>query len=179
MVTRPLIRTLDARKAAQREQSVEGVLQPQQLKRFSPLLANDSGAIIAELGFFLDEERRCRVRVEARATVNVVCQRCLEDLELELRVDNTLAVVVDDEQAKLLPRTIDPVVTESPDEMQLWDVVEEELILALPTFSYHDTQQCNETLAAYRTPDSEPVGEKRQNPFDVLAQFRPDDETRS
>jgi uncharacterized protein len=180
MVTRPLIRTLDARKAAQRQQSVEGSLQPGQLERFSPLLANDTGTITAELGFFLDEERRCRVRVQARATVNVVCQRCLNDLAVDLHVDNTPAVVVSDEQARQLPRSIEPLVTESPDELSLWDVVEEELILALPAFSYHDTEQCNQTLAAYRSPTaSEPVEEERPNPFDVLAQLRPDDETRS
>ena len=157
MVTRPLIRTLDARKAAQREQSVEGVLEPRQLKRFSTLLAQENGTIAAELGFYFDEERRCRVRVQTRATVTVVCQRCLQELDVDLRVDNTLAVVASDEQARLLPRSIDPLVAESTDEVPLWDVVEEELMLALPAFSYHDNEQCNP----------------------MLAQLRPDDETRS
>ena len=31
--------------------------------------------------------------------------------------------------------------------MQLWDVVEDELILALPSFSYHDTGECQQILA--------------------------------
>ena len=59
-----------------------------------------------------------------------------------LACENTLAVVWTDDQAAHLPRHLEPLVVED-EACSLWDVVEDELILALPSFSYHETEECN------------------------------------
>ncbi len=173
MLTEPLPRTLDVRKAAVRGVSVSGVLEPQRLQRLLELLATGEGRIEAELAFFRDEENRYLVRVSTRAEVSLICQRCLEGMTSRLASDNTLAIVWTDEQAARLPRHLDPLLV-GEEECDLWELVEEELILALPAFSYHEQAQCGEQLAIYTDdgPDAT-TGAGRSNPFEVLAQLKP------
>ncbi len=105
--------------------------------------------------------------------VTVTCQRCLEPMPQHLSSENTLAVVWTDEQAAHLPRHLDPLILED-EPCRLWDLVEDELILALPAFSYHDTEACNDSMSGYTDPSpKEAAGEEKPNPFEVLAQLKP------
>ena len=58
----------------------------------------------------------------------------------------------------------------------MWELVEEELILALSPFNYHEAKDCNEILSglAESAIEEEEVSQ-RPNPFDVLAQLKLDD----
>lgn len=173
MFTEPLPTTLDVRKAAVRGLGVTGILRPLDLQRFRPLLADDAGEIRAELKFCRDEENRYLVQVSVEADVAVSCQRCLEPMSLHLASDNTLAVVLTDEQAGQLPRHLDPLLLEEQSG-NLWDVVEDELILAMPPFSYHDTEVCKKRIADFSDPlPEEGDAEDKPNPFNVLAQLKP------
>jgi len=141
--------------------------------RFQPLLAADEGTIEAQLSFSRDEENRYVIHVAVEADVSVTCQRCLEPMPAHLTSDNTLAVVWTDEQAAHLPRHLDPLIV-AQDACNLWELVEDELILAMPPFSYHDTQECKERIAGFS--DAAPEGsaaEDKPNPFNVLAQLKP------
>jgi uncharacterized protein len=171
MLTDPLPNTLDVRKAAARGVSVKGVLKPPDLQHFRSLLAADEGQIRVEFDFTRDEENRHLIHLVVDAEVEVTCQRCLEQMPRQLMCENTLAVVWTDEQAGNLPRQLDPLVVEEQS-CQLWDVVEEELILALPQFSYHETEACKKRLEDFNTPLDEKVAEEKPNPFNVLAQLK-------
>ncbi len=84
-----------------------------------------------------------------------------------------LAIVWSDDQARQLPRDLDPLIVDTQ-EVALREIVEEELMLALPPFSYHKAEECGEILAEYRGPtaaEEVPAAEK-PNPFDVLAQLK-------
>ncbi len=179
MLSEPLPSTLDVRKATARGVSIRGTLKPLDLQRFRELLASDDGVIQAQLSFTRDEENRHIIDLAVTAEVIVTCQRCLEPLPVPLACDNTLAVVWTDEQAATLPRHLDPLVVEG-DACSLWDVVEDELILALPPFSYHSTEECQQILARFnagQTPEVEPVPGDKPNPFNVLAQLKPGSKT--
>ena len=173
MLTEPLPTTLDVRKAAARGASVSGQLSPSELQRFRPLLASDEGSIEVEFSFARDEENRYLVQLAVTANVVVTCQRCLEAMPESLVSNNTLAVVWTDEQAAQLPRHIDPIIVEDQ-ACNLWELVEEELILALPAYSYHDTEGCKKIIADFSDPEIvDDAGEERPNPFNVLAQLKP------
>ncbi|MEM6580099.1 MAG: YceD family protein [Pseudomonadota bacterium] len=166
---------LDVRKAASRGATVSGTLRPTDLQRFRPLLADDKGVIESQLSFFRDDENRYLIHLVSRAQVNVICQRCLEPMSMTVNCDNTLAVLWTDEEARHLPRHLDPLIAENEDYC-LWDMVEEELILALPPFNYHDTDQCNEFLVKMNADQgtTEAVMSRNEpNPFDVLAKLKP------
>ena len=173
MLTEPLPTTLDLRKAAARGVSISGTVKPLDLQRFRPLLAGDEGVIEAVLSCSRDEENRYLVHVALEGDVTVTCQRCLEPMRQHLSSENTLAVVWTDEQAAHLPRHLDPLILED-EPCRLWDLVEDELILALPAFSYHDTEACNDSMSGYTDPaPKEAAGEEKPNPFEVLAQLKP------
>ena len=54
----------------------------------------------------------------------------------------------------------------------LWTLVEDEMILAIPIVSYHDTDACKQLLDAYRQPPA--TAEKEgDNPFKALEQLKP------
>jgi DUF177 domain-containing protein len=173
MLTEPLPTTLDIRKAAARGVSISGALKPLDLQRFRAMLAADDGVIQATLACSRDEEGRYLVEVVCDASVWVACQRCLEPLEIRLQTSNTLAVVWNDEQARHLPKHLDPLVL-TEEACMLWELVEDELMLGLPPYNYHEQANCNEVLVGLAA--SEPEQEQREdkpNPFDVLAQLKP------
>jgi uncharacterized protein len=173
MSIEPLPSELDARKAAARGALVSGTLRPADMLQFRALLAGGEGTVRAELDFSRDEEGRSLVRVVIDAEVEVICQRCLQPMEQRVQSDSTLAIVWTDEQARQLPRNLEPLVVAAQD-VDLWRIVEEELMLALPAFSYHEAEACKEILADYAGPAPEeevPTGNK-PNPFDVLAQLK-------
>ncbi len=63
--------------------------------------------------------------------------------------------------------------------MDLWQLVEEELLLALPSFNYHGDEQCGAKVGlAVAADDVEAVGadteRDRSNPFEVLAALKGD-----
>lgn len=171
MLTEPLPSTLDVRKAAARGARVSGVLKPLDLQRFRSLLASDEGRIEVVLDFAKDEEDRYLVHVVVDAQVQVTCQRCLEEMAQQVACDNTLALVLSDAQAAALPRHLDPLLLEDQ-QCALWSLVEDELILAMKPFSYHDSQACRNSIAAFNTPSPKEPEEERPNPFDVLARLK-------
>ncbi|PLW68919.1 YceD family protein [Pseudohalioglobus lutimaris] len=174
MLTEPLPNTLDVRKAAARGANVSGTLGAVKLPRFQALLADESGAIDAYLAFSRDEEDRAVIALKFEADVSVECQRCLQSMPLHLAGENTLAIVWTDEQARHLPRHLEPLIV-TGEGYNLWELVEEELMLALPAFSYHDTEDCLQILSEYAEPAPEQEkGDKKPNPFDVLAQLKQD-----
>jgi len=173
MLTEPLPSTLDIRKAAARGVSVSGAVNPADLHRFCELLQGENGNITAELVLSKDAEGRSIVHVAVIADVEVTCQRCLSAMPVHLETDNTLAAVWTDEQANHLPRHLDALMV-AEEASNVWELVEDELILGLPAFNYHDTDDCKKILAAFSPPPpQEAQACKEPNPFNVLEQLKP------
>ena len=171
MLTEPLPTTLDVRKAAVREVSVGGAVDPSRLSRLQSLVVSDSGRdgqVEASFSFCRDEEGRFIAAVEVVAELPVLCQRCLETMTVSIQTEHRLAVVGDDDAAKQLPASLEPWVVEG-ESGDLWALVEDELILALPVVAYHDTDECKKLMDAYRRPTvADESGEGHDSPFKVL-----------
>jgi len=177
MSSTPLPRTLDLRKPAMHRAHFEGSLQPAHLERLRGLLAADPGGIDASISCEQDEMGRTVLSVSVDARVSVRCQRCLEVFQRPLAAGSRLAVVRTDEQAAGLPDGLEPLLATTG--IDLWAVVEDELVLAMPVYSYHDDERCIEQLAgaAFATEaQGNGAGHKLggDSPFDVLAQFKRD-----
>lgn len=173
MLTEPLLNTLDVRKKAVRGVTVSGALKPLDLPRFRTLLADDTGAIQAVLMLDRDEENRCLIGTQIDAQVTVVCQRCLEPMPTTLHTENTVVVVWTDEQAQHLPKHLDALIV-AEEACNLWELVEDELILSMPIYSYHEAEDCNKILSGLSAEAPAIEGaEDKPNPFNVLAQLKP------
>ncbi|MFK7976366.1 MAG: YceD family protein [Halioglobus sp.] len=174
MSNEPLPTTLDFRKAVVRSAELSGHVDVQNLSRFQPMLADESGDVQALLQFSKDEEDRSLVRVKVTAEVTVICQRCLQPMQEKVVSDNTLAMVWNDEQAVALPKSLEPLIVDDT-ACDVYALVEDELILAMKPFSYHDDSHCRSETREFLDPRAvtDEVVEK-PNPFDVLAQLKSD-----
>lgn len=113
-----------------------------------------------------------RLRLQARATVWLACQRCLQPAEHALLVDRTLRFVASEEEAERLDEASDEEDVLALDHaLDLPALVEDELILALPIVPRHE--RCPEPLPYH--PETEPVASEAApapHPFAVLAQLK-------
>ena len=132
------------------------------------LLVDDEGEVSVELRFALDQQKLRTVTGHATARVKQECQRCLNPVDIELHASFDLAVVLNEEQAKNLPRYYDPLLVE--EDVVLATMVEEELILTLPSVAYH--QDCKVKLSYGESVTESSGQDKKPNPFSVLAALK-------
>ena len=82
-----------------------------------------------------------------------------------------LGLVFNDDQAKQLSRQLEPAEVDEHGMLELWEVLEDEALLALPSFPVHEQGEC-ELRQPEPAPETTDSDEKRPNPFDVLAQLK-------
>jgi len=167
MSYRPLPKKVDPRKLAERGARIEGIITPKELPRLLTLLCSDEGELKVTLDFGLDEQRLRTIQGSAKGHVFMTCQRCLEPVEVEAEAEVNLAVTLNEDQVKQLPKIYDPLLLEE-EEVELADMVEEELILSLPPFAYHDDCSVQTSFGEEETTQRT----DKPNPFSVLAQLK-------
>ncbi len=111
------------------------------MPRLSALLCNDQGAARFELDFDLDAQSRPVVTGRIQASVELICQRCLEPMNLELDLDVRLGIVRSDAEAVALPDEREPLLVEDGS-ISLTALLEDELILGLPPAPLHPAGRC-------------------------------------
>lgn len=162
------------------EQAFEGWACASDLPRLSGVLAALDGA--AEwparyrMRFGRDPEARAVVVGRASLTLRLVCQRCLGEVGVPMDVPLALALVRTESEDEALPAHLDPVVVGEGGIRPL-DLVEDELLLAIPQFPLHAEGDC-EALAAGSAEGPVPTS-RRDNPFSALARLQVSDATDS
>lgn len=111
------------------------------MSRLVSLLCNDQGAAQFELNFGLDAQSHPVVSGRIQASVELICQRCLEPMKLELELAVRLGIVRSDAEAVALPSEREPLLVEDGT-VSLAALVEDELILGLPSAPLHPTGRC-------------------------------------
>jgi uncharacterized protein len=107
--------------------------------RLRDLLLDDSGAIEYEVSGSINAHGQPQLALRASGTLRMTCRRCLGALEFAPQVDTTLLLA--STQAEV---DAEPMAAEGPDsivatkEMSLRDLVEDELLLALPYAPRHE-----------------------------------------
>ena len=139
------------------------------LPRLAPSLV-DSGDVEYRLAFHLDSDHRAVVSGQVAAKLLVQCQRCLEPLAIAVDSRFELAFVRGLDEAARLPETYEPAVAEDG-RVRPADLVEDELLLALPPVPVHADPACAGQPAA-APPGAEADGKNLTNPFAVLAALR-------
>lgn len=127
-----------------------------------------AGVVRYELHFAPEREGRVRITGHLGAELDAICQRCLQPFRLPLEVDVNVSVADSPLPATHPGTKVDREAPE-PDEADvdglgsLADLVEEELLLAIPFLPRHDVSDCP---AAGRQTENEPreEGESRR-PF--------------
>jgi uncharacterized protein len=127
---------VDARKTFAQRAHIKGIVPVSRLARFCELLADSAGQVQVSLQFGLDERHRRIIEGKIEASVATICQRCLEQTSTTLKESFKLGVVESEAQIDRLPDDVDPWLSEEP-RLSLLDILEEQLMLAMPIVSYH------------------------------------------
>lgn len=115
-------------------------------------------------------ENQVWLHLLADADVILQCQRCLLPLDEAVRVDRHFRFVADEDTAAALDDEMEDEVLALPKSLSLRDLVEDEMLLALPLVPRHDV--CPESIPM-QFGDVDEVEEK-SNPFASLALLRKD-----
>ena len=124
----------------------EGTLPLSSFPRLQDVLVSDSGEVAYVLSGVRDERGRPSLQLSTRATLQLRCQRCLGPLAYEVRTEALLVLAASQAEIDAEPASVD-----SPDrviagkEMGVRDLVEDELILALPYAPRHEGCEASPT----------------------------------
>jgi uncharacterized protein len=157
---------VDPWRLAAQGRTLTGRIALDSLPRLAPALA-DGGEAEYRLAFHLDGEHRAVVSGHVSAGLVLQCQRCLGPMLVPVDSHFELAFVHGLDEAARLPESYEPALTEDG-----WvrpaELVEDELLLALPPVPLHDAADC----AAERMEPMPDDGPQADNPFAALAALR-------
>jgi uncharacterized protein len=169
MSSTPLPRQVDIRKLIAADTTISAREPLRSFARLLDMLEARDGDVEVDLHFHRQAQGGKFIDGEVRATVAVLCQRCMKPMPLSIDSHFRVGVVWSDEEASRLPKDLEPyIVGEGPQDVR--DLVEDELILCVPYASYHERLDCADGYVQPEVPDT-PV-EAKPNPFQVLEKLK-------
>ena len=132
---------VDPRRLSIQGKTLTGSVDISLCSRVKEAVKEISSTIEASLSFYLEEQGRKIVNIRASGSVKVICQRCLSSMPLQLECDTILCIVWSEEEADALPKNLEAWIVHE-DKGNLIDLIEDELLLALPFISYHKKEVC-------------------------------------
>lgn len=149
-----------------------GRVELKRMTRLAPLLATTNGEAAFVLAFSRDQKRRALVSGEVQATLQLPCQRCLEPVDIVVDSTFEFAFVGGELEAEQTPDELTPMIVED-NEVILLELLEDELMLALPAAPKHDVADCAVDLAAINQLPADFQAEESKveedNPFAMLS----------
>jgi len=148
------------------------------MKRLISVLTSYESDVFVDVTFSVDTNRVTQMSGQVKTEAKLICQRCMEEMDLPIVLDVQLAFVRTEAEMERLSDDYEVSLIEDVPVM-LSDIVEDEILLALPPIPKHlegtchpvnmaegwDSQQANET-------NTENV--KQENPFEILAKLKID-----
>lgn len=159
-----LPRWVAARKLAARGQVLGGAIAACDLPRLSAAVLAADAQVEVELAFTPGDQVP-EIHGRVRVGVMLTCERCLEPVEMVLAATPALGLVRSDEDAARLPARLEPCFVLA-EELDLFDLVEEELLLALPIVARHREECCR------LRPVEPAAAETAESPFRVLERLK-------
>ncbi|MFT7267284.1 MAG: hypothetical protein ACI9LL_000653 [Porticoccus sp.] len=166
-----LPRFIDPRQLVKQGAILTGQIDPDLCSRLAEAVIEISEPITSSLAFHVEDSGRKAIHVKSSTTVLVSCHRCLDAMSLPLQCDAIIGIVWTEGEADTLPKELDSwVVAEEGDIVEL---LEDELLLALPFVIYHDESACSVNLGSLSSEKefSEKI-DPPKNPFEVLKELK-------
>src|SRR3990167_4414626 len=155
---------IDPFRYAEQALQLSGVVNLADMNRLQPMINPSKEWVVVELYFGIDEQGLTFLQGHLQARLGLQCQRCMEPYNYEIITDFVLGIVNTDDEAKDLPECYEPVLTKEG-HLALRELIEDEIILNLPTIPKHERQNCKIALPVT---DSEVEEGKVKSPFQVL-----------
>jgi uncharacterized protein len=149
----------------------EGVLPVAGFGRLRPSLADDAGQAQYRLEFGRNELGDACLDVQINAPLTLVCQRTLDPFVFAAGVHSRLGLIPDEDQEAALGPGFEPLLVAGDGRLSPADVIEDELLLALPLVPVSPTSEWPEHGRGTGPVDA-PDTETKQNPFAVLRELK-------
>ena len=154
---------IDSLACARSGQQLRGAVSVAELARLADSLFDADGELTYELAGGHDERQRPRVQLTVTGSIHLTCQRCLGRLAYAVDVNTSLLVLTEpagDETTDL--DDLDGIPANP--HTDVWSVVEDEVILAIPLSPRHAEGECSQAggVATGNT----------ASPFAILAKLR-------
>jgi uncharacterized protein len=166
--------SVDAWRMVSARRSFEGAMPVAAFRRLCGALASSDGEVRYRLDFGRDELGTDYVDVHAQAALTMVCQRTLEPFVLPVTVDSRLGLIRQERDEAGLPPGCEPLLVPEDGRLHSADVIEDELLLALPLVPVNPDSSLPEALVDRGEPEPE-QGEApshENNPFAVLRELK-------
>jgi uncharacterized protein len=151
----------------EKRRQLKGSLPLSKMLRLKDILFVQEGEVNFELKFEKDGKIAAVTGV-VEAELQLQCQCCLGSISWPVRSRVSLGVVRSIDEADLLPEPYEPLLLDANDTFPLSDLIQDELLLAVPQIPQHD--RC-ETADLKMEPVASDIP-KRANPFAVLAKLK-------
>jgi len=164
---------VDPWKAAEGKRSFQGSIPLERMHRLAAELAKDDSEqrreAVFSATFSLDRQGLVTIDLSVRADLPLVCQRSLVVFEEKVDRRSLLAVIETVAEEEDLPELYEPVLAEDH-RMKMVDLIEEELLLAVPQVPRSPNAEVIELPGEVEmTTSSDKEKERTQRPFAGLA----------
>lgn len=159
------------RKLCQEKREIKGLMPVDQLVRFTDAVDTTVSDVEVKLAFRKGRQRKGLMVGRAAVRVSLICQNCMQPVECQIEASYRHALLSDQSQFDDLHEDEDGLVCDS-DMVAVADLIEDELLLALPMVARHESGQCapeDDQLEDYQSEPAEPVDTYK--PFAGLAEL--------
>ncbi|MEO8810240.1 MAG: YceD family protein [Rhodanobacter sp.] len=164
--------SVDAWRMVSARRSFEGTLAIASLRRLSEALASTDGVVTFELDFGRDSLGTNYVDVHASAPLTLMCQRTLEPFVLPVALETRLGLISEEHDEAALPPEYEPLLVAANGRLNPADVIEDELLLALPLVPVDPDSSLPDEVTSQDPPDVSDGEGRSENPFAVLRELK-------
>ena len=167
---------LDPVKTATKRLEYRGVMTSEDMPRWTASVAACAEYVQVNVKFAKDAQGLTYFQGQLNTTAELVCQRCNSSLHQPVAVDFCFTPVQGSEAANDdLPDAYEPIAVDEHGEVNLVQLFEDELIIALPIVPVHAEDECSVGKDDMVFGHIEPE-QARENPFAVLQKLKQDQE---
>ncbi|WP_335912176.1 MULTISPECIES: 23S rRNA accumulation protein YceD [Shewanella] len=164
--------SIDPIRAATSRLSYQGVVPGTQLKRLNELCAGDCSDVTVSIECGVDLQGIVYLKGKAVTELTLLCQRCMTLFTTEVTVEFSFSPCRNEAEIDELPDAYDPIEYNEIGEVRLHQLIEDELILAMPLIPTHDIDECHTGSKDVAIGEIEAAQEERPNPFAVLEKLK-------
>lgn len=166
-----LPKTVDPERVAQNGADFKGSYEQKTMPRLRDIVEDDSGVCDVDLALDYSKGSRLKLIGQVSADLSLVCQRCLETFKQNVSAHVDLEVVRTEGDEH---REHDVFVLDSEGSLALLELVEDEILLQIPSMPKHEhiadcKQDMIERATEYVPEEDE---EEKENPFAVLKNLK-------
>jgi len=165
-MTGTLPELIDPLEFVDKRRQLRGSLPLARMERLVGVIRNGDDRVLVELAFG-KEDRIPVMTGQINATLVLECQCCMEPMTWPVASAIRLGMVMSIDEGNLLPDSLEPLLLEGDALVSLSELVEDELLLAIPDIPQHSS--CTTMARPVPLPPREQVPESS---FAVLAQLK-------